>query len=238
MKAAVAAITALCGLDKHRASLPYDDRAVASFLGKGGARVKALSAELGVEIALNRSKKCVVLRGEEAAVEAAKPVVARALKECIRVEDTVQIPTARLSYLLGRRIRALQAGLNVLIDVPKQDEVHTARAPISLRGQEDLVAKAKQVFEAIGKGALPLRARVFVCVCHCAVWPKHSVRVRCWCPVQATLLRCCTCCRTTLLSSLGAAGGPLTVPASLRAPSSTCSFPTTASLSLRPSRPS
>ena len=111
VKAAVAAITVLCGLDKAKAQVPYDERAIAGFLGKAGANVTALAGEYKVTLTLNRGKKCVVIRGEAADVEAAKAVVAKRLKELVRVEETINFPVARLPYLMGAkgsRIRQLQ----------------------------------------------------------------------------------------------------------------------------------
>lgn len=111
VKAAVAAITVLCGLDKAKAQVPYDERAIAGFLGKAGANVTALADEYKVTLTLNRGKKCVVIRGEAADVEAAKAVVAKRLKELVRVEETINFPVARLPYLMGAkgsRIRQLQ----------------------------------------------------------------------------------------------------------------------------------
>lgn len=57
--AAVAAITTLCGLDKAKATVPYDERALAGFLGKNGSVIRSLAEELKVTITLNR---CVPAR--------------------------------------------------------------------------------------------------------------------------------------------------------------------------------
>ena len=46
-----------------------------------------------------------------------------------------------------------QAVLGIMIDVPKQDAVRTARtAPLVIKGQEELVKRAKPLIESIGKG--------------------------------------------------------------------------------------
>ena len=115
--AAIAAITTLCGLDKAKAVIPYDDRAIAGFLGKGGATVNALATELKVSITLNRGKKTVVVKGEQADVDAAKALITRKLKELIRVEETIAFVATRLPYLMGTkgsRIRNLQVAHGLL----------------------------------------------------------------------------------------------------------------------------
>jgi hypothetical protein len=59
-----------------------------------------------------------------------------------------------------------------MMDVPKPDAVRTARTvPVTIKGQEDAVRKAKAVVESISKGALlcPWCVCVWLCVLVSAV---------------------------------------------------------------------
>lgn len=64
--------------------------------------------------------------------------------------------------------------LGVMMDVPKPDAVRTARTvPVTIKGQEDAVRKAKSVVEAISKGMDLLIVAL--------VSPRRELVVFLWC---------------------------------------------------------
>ena len=114
IRAALAVITEVCGLDKKTIEIPLDPRAIAVFVGKGGANVKKMVEDYGVVINVLSAKNVVSIRGDPDKVAAVEPVARQAIKEAIRAEVNVAFPSDRLGSLLGpkgARIKQLQVSV-------------------------------------------------------------------------------------------------------------------------------
>ena len=64
IRAALAIVTEVCGLDKKTIEIPLDPRATAVFVGKGGANVRRLQEEYGVVVNVHSAKNVVSIRGD------------------------------------------------------------------------------------------------------------------------------------------------------------------------------
>lgn len=159
LKAALAIITEVCGLDKKTIEIPLDPRAVAVFVGKGGANIKRLVEEYGVTVNVNSSKNVVSIRGDPEKVAIVEPVARLQIKEAIRAEVNVAFPNDRLGALLGTkgaRIKQLQADLGVTMDINRPDAKDPRRTSatlsVTIRGTEENVLRAKPFIDALAKG--------------------------------------------------------------------------------------
>ena len=153
--AAVAALKEATGMDKEVGEVTFDPKYIGSVIGRGGSTLNKIQEEFSVVIAIVRPRKTVVIRGDGEGVARAKARIRTLLREAIRVEAKVVVPTEATGRLFGHQganIRALREQTKARIDVPPRGQHGSRGVVVTISGTPDAVEKAKAVVQAIANG--------------------------------------------------------------------------------------
>ena len=138
---AIAALKAI--LDSYESiTMTGTSDELGSIIGKAGVNVKKLTEESGANIKVNREKGTIIISGEKDKVEKAKTDITVLLEKYKKENMQINVNADFIPALIGKggeNIKKLRKELGLSIDLGAKGS-----GAITLRGEEELIIKAKE----------------------------------------------------------------------------------------------